>query len=161
MTESEPKKSPSESLLAAQLTRAAEDYRQLDQLIWQIPTLAITVTSVVIAVSFGYVHIILVSGGVLLVGGFFDFTLAIALAKARLMEDGRLHYLKLMEAEYQITHLPVESKETLDFLPKDHKHRGLGILREQNAFVFLLATVILLSVLLFALGIGQIVYSLI
>src|ERR1700733_1384351 len=100
MTESEPKKSPSESLLAAQLTRVADDYRQLDQLIWQIPTLAITVTSVVIAVSFGYVHIALVSGGLLLVGGFFDSTLAIALAKARLMEDARLHYLKLMEEEY-------------------------------------------------------------
>ena len=161
MTESEPKKSPSESLLAAQLTRVADDYRQLDQLIWQIPTLAITVTSVVIAVSFGYVHIALVSGGLLLVGGFFDSTLAIALAKARLMEDARLHYLKLMEEEYQIKHLPVETKEVENFLPKDHKHRGLGILRKQNAFVYLSASVIFLAAALFALGIGQIVYGLI
>jgi hypothetical protein len=74
-----------QNLIIAQYNRAAYDYRLFDQLTWQIPTVAITITSVVFGISFGVIkYNYLIMGVVLILGGIFNFTLLIAITKYRL-----------------------------------------------------------------------------
>ncbi len=45
-----------EQLIVAQFNRVADDFRQFDQMIWQVPSVAVTLTSFIFAVSLNYVH---------------------------------------------------------------------------------------------------------
>jgi hypothetical protein len=147
------------SLIVAQFTRASYDFRQYDEVIWQMPSVAITITSVVFAVAFNFVHNTIVSGVILLVGGFFDLTIAIALCKHRLMEDARAHYLKDIETEFGIKSIPVTTKEAEDYLGKSHLHVSYPWFRKRNAFKFLWSSVVLLTLALSVTGIFLIVSS--
>jgi len=133
-------------MAAAQYNRVAYDYRQFDQIIWQIPTVATTITSVMFAVAFNFVHIQVISGVVLLMGFYFDLTLAIALSKHRLMEDVRARFLKDLETSYGLEVVPISTAEAEDYLrKKQHKHASHPWLRRRNAFRFLLSSILILS----------------
>jgi hypothetical protein len=137
---------PMETMAAAQYNRVAYDYRQFDQIIWQIPTIAITITSFMFAVAFNFVHIQVISGVVLLMGFFFDLTLAIALSKHRLMEDVRAWFLKDLETSYNLKIVPVSTAEAEIYLrTKQHKHVSHPWLRQRNAFRFLLSSILILA----------------
>jgi hypothetical protein len=151
---------PSEALVIAQLTRVAEDYRQLDQLIWQIPTVAITVGSGVVAASH-YVNDPYVSAAALFIGGVFEVTLAIALAKDRLQQDVTAVYLERLEKESHLPHLPVTTKGMHEYLGEKHVHASSKLLRERGAFKFLLGTVVLMAIALFATCAVEVLYHIV
>ncbi|MEM1756315.1 MAG: hypothetical protein QXT72_03875 [Candidatus Micrarchaeia archaeon] len=137
-----------ENILIAQYNRASNDYRHFDQLIWQVPSVSITITSVIFAVSFGFIRTnFIVMGLILTVGGIFDFTLLIALSKYRLMQDVRVKWMEQIEKQFDIISLPVSTKSALSFLSEiEHKHVSIGWFRRRNAFKFLFYTIFILFV---------------
>lgn len=105
-----------EELLINQYNRASEDSRHFDQLIWQIPSVGITVTSVVFAASFGFVKTNqLIMGIVLLLGSTFQFALMVALTKYRLMQDVRAHWMETIENNFGIVPIPVSTERAERF----------------------------------------------
>jgi hypothetical protein len=151
---------PTETMAAAQYNRVAYEFRHFDQIIWQIPTVAITITSVMFAVAFNFVHIRLISGVVLLLGSFFDFSLAIALSKHRLMEDVRAWFLKDLETSSGLKVVPVLTVEAEKYLStKQHKHVSPPWLRRQNAFHYLLWSILFLTISQLIIGIFYLVIS--
>jgi len=144
-----------EQLIVAQFNRVANDFRQFDQMIWQVPSVAVTLTSFIFAVSLNYVHNSLISGIILLMGGFFDFSLVVALNKHRLYEDVRARYLEEIEKAFNIKHLPLKAEEAENFLAEksDHTHASFKFFRKKNAFRFLTFSILIFTVSLFGLGV--------
>ncbi|MEM3415503.1 MAG: hypothetical protein QW575_08035 [Thermoproteota archaeon] len=60
-----------ENILIAQYNRASYNYRHFDQMIWQVPSVSIIITSVIFAVSFGFIRSnFTIMDLILIVGGF-------------------------------------------------------------------------------------------
>jgi hypothetical protein len=135
-----------QNLIISQYNRASYDFRVFDQLIWQVPSISITITSVVFAVAFGFIkNNYVIMGVVLILGGIFDFTLLITLNKYRLMQDVRAHWMDYLEQKFQIENVPVPTEEAIKFLEgRNHKHKTFRWLRRKNAFSALAWTIFIL-----------------
>jgi len=147
-------------LILHQYDRAAEDYRMYDQAIWQIPSVSMTITSVVFAVAFGFIkNNYIIMGTTLILGGMFDLTLLIALSKHRLFQDVRAHWMDKIEKEMGIGNIPTDTKEALKFLKeRGHKHLSIEWFRRRKGFTWLFWTNFILTIALFAIGIYYIIY---
>jgi hypothetical protein len=144
-----------QNLIIAQYNRASHDYRLLDQLMWQIPTVAITITSVVFGISFGVIkNNYFVMGVVLILGGIFNFTLLIAITKYRLASDVRVNWMEYLEEKMGIEHIPMKTDKALEFLEKrDYTHRTFSWLRKQSSFTWLSYTLLILFITTLSIGI--------
>ena len=144
-----------ENLIIAQYNRASYDYRMFDQLMWQVPSIAITITSVVFAVSFGFIKDnYLVMGLVLIMGGIFDFTLLIALNKYRLMQDVRVNWMDYIEEKFGMENIPASTEKAEKFLSRrSHTHKSFVWFRKRNAFRSLFFTIFILFIVSISLGI--------
>jgi len=144
-----------QNLIISQYNRASYDFRMFDQLMWQVPSISITITSVVFAVAFGFIknnHMIM--GVVLILGGIFDFTLLIALSKYRLMQDVRINWMDQLEKEIGIENIPASTEKSIEFLSRrDHKHKTFGWFRRRNAFRSLFYTIFILFVVSISIGV--------
>jgi len=144
-----------QNLIIAQYNRAAYDYRLFDQLTWQIPSVAITVTSVVFGVSFGFIKDnYLIMGIVLVFGGIFNLTLLTAITKYRLAEDLRAIWMEDLEGKMGINHIPTETKKVIHFLDeRGYTHRTFSWLRKQSSFTWLSYTLLILFITTLSIGI--------
>jgi len=144
-----------QNLIISQYNRASYDYRMFDQLMWQVPSISITITSVVFAVAFGFIkNNYMIMGLVLILGGIFDFTLLIALSKYRLMQDVRINWMDHLEKEIGIENIPASSKDAIEFLSRrDHKHKTFGWFRTRNAFRALFFTIFILFIVSISIGV--------
>ena len=99
------------SLLIAQYQRAAQDWTQFEQMTWQIPTIALTATSVTFAVAFSFIRNSLIGGLILVIGAIMDFTLVEALYRFRRLRDSRGVFLNELDERYHLRRLPFASKD--------------------------------------------------
>lgn len=149
------------ALISAQFTRIASEIRQYDQIIWQIPTVTITITSVVSVVAFYYIQNKFFSGIFLIIGSFFNFTMAISLSKHRLFQDVRSVYLEKMENEYNITHLPVQTEEAIEYLYKEQNNKSgnkrridfLTCLLNRSGVKYMLYCILLITIFFLLTGV--------
>jgi len=160
MSDEEEEKMVRQFLILHQYDRAADDYRMYDQAIWQIPSVSITITSVVFAVAFGFIKTnYIIMGTVLILGGIFDLTLLIALSKHRLFQDVRAHWMNKIEKEMGIGNIPTETNQALDFLEeRGHKHLSIEWFRKRRGFRYLFWTNFILFIALLSIGIYYIIY---
>jgi len=144
-----------QNLIIAQYNRAAYDYRMFDQLMWQVPSVSITITSVVFAVAFGFIkNNYMIMGVVLILGGIFDFTLLIALSKYRLMQDVRINWMDHLEEEIGIENIPASTEDAIEFLSRrSHKHMTFEWFRKRNAFRALFYTIFILFLVSISIGV--------
>ena len=151
----EDKEKLKQNLIIAQYNRASYDFRMFDQLMWQVPSISITITSVVFAVAFGFIrNNYMIMGVVLILGGIFDFSLLIALTKYRLMQDVRARWMEDIENELGIKNIPVHSKKAEDYLSKkDHDHKSPEWFRKRNAFRSLFYTILILFIVSLSIGV--------
>jgi hypothetical protein len=151
----EDKEKLKQNLIIAQYNRASYDFRMFDQLMWQVPSISITITSVVFAAAFGFIrNNYMIMGVVLILGGIFDFTLLIALTKYRLMQDVRAGWMEDIENELGIKNIPVTSKMAEDYLSKkDHYHPSPKWFRKRNAFRSLFYTILILFTVSVLIGV--------
>jgi len=151
----EDKEKLKQNLIIAQYNRASYDFRMFDQLMWQVPSISITITSVVFAAAFGFIrNNYMIMGVVLILGGIFDFTLLIALTKYRLMQDVRARWMEDIENELGIKNIPVHSKMAEYYLSKkDHYHTSPKWFRKRNAFRSLFYTILILFTVSVLIGV--------
>ena len=151
----EDKEKLKQNLIIAQYNRASYDFRMFDQLMWQVPSISITITSVVFAAAFGFIrNNYMIMGVVLILGGIFDFTLIIALTKYRLMQDVRARWMEDIENELGIKNIPVHSKTAEEYLSKkDHDHKSPKWFRKRNAFRSLFYTILILFTVSVLIGV--------
>jgi len=144
-----------QNLMISQYHRASYDYRMFDQLLWQVPSIAITVTSVVFAIAFGFIkNNYMIMGIVLILGGIFDFTLLIALSKYRLMQDVRINWMDYLEKEMGIENIPASTEKAIEFLSgRNHEHKTFGWFRRRNAFRALFYTISILFITSISIGV--------
>ena len=151
-------------LLVAQYTQAAYDRRYYDQAAWQIPSIALTVISVVIVVAFNFVHIAFISGVFLLFGALFNFALLIVFAKHRLTIDARTKFLSDIEKKYELNFFPWATHTRKDnegktvpgmndYLGEDYGHVVPWFFRNRRAFNWIFYSLLILSVMLILLGV--------
>jgi len=159
----EDKEKIKQNLIIAQYNRASYDYRMFDQLLWQVPSVAITITSVVFAVSFGFIkNNYLVMGLVLILGGIFDFVLLVALTKYRLLEDVRVAWMESIEKEMGIENIPVSTEKAIRYLnERNFTHRTFSWFRTRNAFRSLFFAILALFITSLSIGIGLIYFYLV
>ena len=124
---------------------------------WQIPSVAIAVSSGVFAVAFTYVHPLFVSGVMLLFGAFFDLTLTVALTKHRLSIDLRTAFLRRFEEKFGLEPCPVRTRDILTYLGSDYEHATHPLFRNLIAFQWMFRTLVLLVVIMVAAGFGLII----
>jgi hypothetical protein len=151
----EDKEKLKQNLIIAQYNRASYDFRMFDQLMWQVPSVSITITSVVFAAAFGFIrNNYMIMGVVLILGGIFDFTLLIALTKYRLMQDVRARWMEDIENELGIKNIPVYSKDAEEYLSKKHHdHKSPKWFRKRNAFRSLFYTILILFTVSVLIGV--------
>lgn len=158
-------------LLVAQYTQAAYDRRYYDQAAWQIPSIALTVTSVVIAVAFNFVHIAFISGIFLLFGALFNFALLVVFTKHRLSIDVRTKFLSDIEKEYELNFFPWSTHSRKnnegktvpgmnEYLGENYGHVVPLFFRNRRAFNWIFYSLLSLSVMLLLLGVYMIISSL-
>lgn len=141
-----------------QYNRAAEDWRHISSLIWQIPTVAVAITSAIFGISFQFLDGIPRSI-LLFLGSLFLFTLSIALAKYRLFHDSRTTWLQYLEKEFKITQMPVTTEETKTYLKNKNitKNNLYNLLYKGTSAIWLLYVIFISSLMLAGLGIYSIV----
>jgi hypothetical protein len=99
-----------------QYERLAEDWRLHQNLIWQIPSVAIVIIGGILTVSYSFLNgipraILLGIGSVLI------FALTTALAKHRLGAEARSQFLVDLETEiFRIKQIPTKTKDIKEFL---------------------------------------------
>jgi hypothetical protein len=144
-----------QDLILAQYYRASYDYRLLDQLMWQIPSVAITVSSVVFGISFGVIKDnYLIMGVVLILGGIINFSLLVAITKYRLAEDVRVNWMEYLEEKWGIEHIPMKTGDVIKFLEeRGYTHRTFSWLRKQSSFTWLSYTLLILIISILSIGI--------
>jgi hypothetical protein len=153
------------SLIEAQYQRASSDYLQFDQMMWQLPSVAITITSFFSAVSFNFIHNQLLSGVFLILGGVFDLGVVIELTKLRIRQDVRAMFLQGLEKEYGMTVLPLRTDQAEDYLREEEKkiesskkpevaqpYKTPAIFRRANPFLAMFYSTLLLSLAILLIG---------
>lgn len=156
----------SKNLEAIQYAQAYQDRRYYDQALWQIPSVVITVSSIVLAASFNFLKVSWMSGIVLLLGGLFDLTLAVVLTKHRVSIDVRTAFLEKFEKEHGLARLPFKTEDMVAYVTEhyrdtkgtsdseaERKQKTNRWFRKMNAFEWTFCTIILLTSVLFLLGI--------
>jgi hypothetical protein len=102
----------------AQYERLAEDWRFHHKLIWEIPAVAVTIMTGILAVSYSqlqsYPRLILLSLGAVLLFGF-----ATAAGKHRFGADYRSAYIVKTESELKV--LPLRTEESIQKMKDDKK----------------------------------------
>jgi uncharacterized membrane protein len=103
-----------------QFERLTEDWRLQHRLIWEIPTVGITIMAGILVVSYAQLQtwprFILLSLGALLL-----FGLAIAVVKHRFGADYRSQYIQEIESELGIPVFPLPTKDAIEKMEKDNK----------------------------------------
>jgi hypothetical protein len=168
-----------ERLLLAQYNQVYNDRRYYDQAMWQIPSIVITVSSVIFAISFNFVHSALISATMLLFGAVFDLTLAIVLTKHRLTIDAKTAFIIMLEEEHCIAKLPFKSEDVIKYVNDfyqhhmqgvkpgeasqsdiNREHRTLSWFRKRNAFQWTFYSILFLVAVMLALSIFMFIISL-
>jgi hypothetical protein len=143
-------------LILAEFNQVFNDHRYYDQAMWQIPSVVITVSSVIFAVSFSFVHIFWVSSVILLFGALFDLTLAIVLTKHRISIDCKSVFLRQFVTKYGLEYMPFKTDNMLEYIMKDYgaesEHRTHIWFRKRNAFQWTFYSILVFVVVLFVLG---------
>ena len=145
---SEPKDNLRKELLLRQYERLAEDWRHLNTLAWQIPTATLTVTSIVFAVSYGYL-VGLARIAMLALGLLFSVSFIVLLVKTRFLMDVRSEFMKMLEEDLGLKKVPLTTGESVVFL-KERKAGTKGVclstLYRISAFKAMLYTLYALAV---------------
>jgi hypothetical protein len=144
-----------------QYERLTEDWRFQHRLIWEIPTIGVTIMAGILAVSYTQLHtwprFILLSVGALLL-----FGLAIAVVKHRFGADYRSQYIEESESRLGIPVYPLSTKKALEKMKKDNKQltnsRILMFIVEHDwsAELFLMRMTFLASIILTILATWEI-----
>jgi hypothetical protein len=143
-----------------QYERLTEDWRFQHKLIWEIPTVGVTIMTGILAVSYTQLNtwprFILLSVGAILL-----FGLAIAVVKHRFGADYRSQYIEEFESKLGIPVFPLSTKEALEKMKKDNKYltdsRIFRYIVEHNwsAELFLMRLTFLASIILIILAIWE------
>jgi hypothetical protein len=125
--------------------------------LWQNPSIAITVSSAIFAISYSFVHVLWVSGIILLFGGVFNLTIAVTLTKHRVTIETKTVFLRKFAEKYGLEYLPFKTEKMLEYLNADYggvesEHQTNSWFRKRNAFRWTFGSILLLSGVLFSLG---------
>lgn len=77
----------------AQYNQCSEDWRHYNNTIWQMPTVAMTIASAIMAVAYQYIQELLPRTVILFFGGLILLGLTVSLVKHRLFHDQRTEFL--------------------------------------------------------------------
>ncbi len=104
-----------------QYSRFAEDWRHVNTIIWQLPSIAISIMGGLVAVAFnfleGWPRIMLLSAGSL-----FMFVLTIVVARQIVFANTRLRFLQYIESKFNAKVFPTglhEDQNTIDDILND------------------------------------------
>jgi hypothetical protein len=109
------------NFLLEQYQRCIEDWRYYDRLLWQIPFSTATVTATILALIYVWIQEIVTK--ICLIIGLLVFVavMLILASKIRFFQEGRSEFARQLEEKITIEKIPIETKETLEFL----KSRGI------------------------------------
>jgi hypothetical protein len=143
-----------------QYERCAEDWRLHQNLIWQIPSVAIAIIGGILTVSYSFLNgipraILLGIGSVLI------FALTTALAKHRLGAQARSQFLLDLETEtFRVKQIPTTTKDIKEYLkdrPLTDDHRLFRFLIKRSSEIWLLRVMFGIFIAMSILVILQIV----
>jgi len=145
-------------LLLEQYRRCCEDLRHFNDIAWQVPSVAVTISGILLGVAYEFLdsipRIIL-----LLLNTFMALTMTIKFAKNSLWIEDRTEFMKDIEDYFKVKQLPVETDEILDYLTKDlpqprrRKYRAkIRWFFGQKGFLWTLSLMLAFSAFLFILS---------
>ena len=130
-----------------QYNQCSEDWRHYDKAIWQMPTVAITIASAILAVAYQYVQELLPRAFILLLGGLLLLSITVALIKHRLFHEQRTEFLSDTENDW------VDSKRVTRTIKRKTKEIWqLPWYRKLKAYKWLLSAMIIATLFLFGLS---------
>ena len=133
-----------------QYNQCSEDWRHYDRAIWQMPTVAITIASAILAVAYQYVEELLPRAFILLLGGLLLLSITVALMKHRLFHDQRTEFLSDTERDWvdsdKVRRTIKRKTEEIQQLPWYRTYRKL------KAYKWLFSTMIVATLVLFGLS---------
>ena len=131
----------------AQYNQCSEDWRHYDNAIWQMPTVAITIASAILAVAYQYVQELLPRTVILFFGGLILLSITVELIKHRLFHDQRTEFLSETEKDWvasnRVKRIIKRKTTEIQQLPWYRKVRG---------YKWLLITMIISTLFLFGLS---------
>jgi hypothetical protein len=120
-----------------QYRQCREDWRHYDRLIWATPSIVITISGVILGISYGYLtngmELLIIRACLLFVLAVWISTLLIALSKHRFFQVGRTDLSQGLEADSLLERTPMR---TSDLEPK-------GWLQRRTAYKWLFISVFL------------------
>lgn len=99
---------PEKEDLRIQYHECLENYRMLDRHVWQVPSIAILITSAIVGVSFGYLRDERLASIILLVLGIcLSLSMFLTVKKYRFFQHYAIERMWKIEDELQLEHMPI------------------------------------------------------
>jgi hypothetical protein len=138
-----------------QYNQCSEDWRHYDRAIWQMPTVAITIASAILAVAYQYVKYLPARAFILLLGGLLLLSLTVALVKHRLFQEQRIEFLSDTEKDWvdSDTVNRTIKRKTTEVQKIPWYGQKLPCCKKQKGYYWLLSTMIIATSCLFGLSI--------
>ena len=139
---------------------AAADWRHYDNVIWQLPSVSIALTTGIIAATFTLIDDNFVRFIILLIGTFLMGSLAFSLVKHRLFHNARTDTLEDLEAKYDVS-FPIKRRTYIGKKGKKRKvkENDKFYTKWNSAYRWLLLSMIASSISLLILAIYQLVLN--
>ena len=131
----------------AQYNQCSEDWRHYNAIIWQIPSVAITIAAAILAVAYQYIQELLPRTVILFFGGFILSSLTVALIKHRLFHNQRTEFLYQTEMDWASS-----SKVKRIIKRKTSEIQNIPWYQRMRAYNWLLGAMIITTLCLLGLG---------
>jgi len=147
-------------VIVEQYRRRYNEWKHYDTLLWQIPFSTSVATGTVLTLVYRWVEEMIVRKILMLNLIIFVLLMMILAIKIRLFQIARTSFLKEVERNYKIKHLPVETKEALTYLKRERQNNSNGAF---GKIVFRIYSIraFHLQLIMYSVLIGTLVYLII
>ena len=114
-------------VIVEQYKRCYNEWKHYDTLLWQIPFSTSVATRTVLTLVYRWVEEMIVRKILMLNLILFVLLMMVLAIKIRLFQIARTSFLKEVERNYKIKHLPVETNEALAYFERERQSNRNGV----------------------------------
>lgn len=144
-----------------QYRRCCQDINKANELAWQVPSVGLTITGILIGAAYEFLPYAPRLGLLFFLNFLFMFALTILFAKHRLDIDAKTEFLKLIEDHFQVERVPMKTDDQIQYVDekRSQKYSSLHkILLNRSAYYSMLFCLIILICVIGILFIGELFY---
>ena len=114
-----------QKMMLEQYRRCYEEYNKYNEMAWQVPSVGMTITGILLGVAYEFLpHVPRL--GLILLNTLFIWALTIIFVKHRLNVDDRTEFLRQIEASLKVPRVPMETDEIIKYVEDRRALESVG-----------------------------------